>query len=130
MLGRTYYHEILRKTIIAFGSLFNDIHIVRTDASGTTDLVLYDSTSTIDFDEALSVGTIPSYESVLIDTFGGDWIQFYDNCNLYYEDCPNCTFTDNNDGIGLSDLTNYCYRIQAVNFDTELPDSLYDIWQS
>ena len=36
MLGRTYYHEILRKTIIAFGSLFNDIHIVRTDASGTT----------------------------------------------------------------------------------------------
>ena len=36
MLGRTYYHEILRKTIIAFGSLFNDIHIVRADASGTT----------------------------------------------------------------------------------------------
>ena len=36
MFGRTYYHEILRKTIISFGSLFNDIHIVRTDASGTT----------------------------------------------------------------------------------------------
>jgi hypothetical protein len=35
MFGRTYYHEILRKTIIAFGTLFNDIHIVRTDASGT-----------------------------------------------------------------------------------------------
>jgi hypothetical protein len=35
MLGRTYYHEILRKSIIAFGTLFNDIHIVRTDASGT-----------------------------------------------------------------------------------------------
>ena len=35
MFGRTYYHEILRKTIIAFGSLFNDIHITRVDASGT-----------------------------------------------------------------------------------------------
>ena len=35
MFGRTYYHEILRKSIIAFGTLFNDIHIVRTDASGT-----------------------------------------------------------------------------------------------
>ena len=36
MFGRTYYHEILRNTIVAFGTLFNDIHIVRTDASGTT----------------------------------------------------------------------------------------------
>ena len=36
MFGRTYYHEILRNTIIAFGTLFNDIHIVRTDAGGTT----------------------------------------------------------------------------------------------
>ena len=35
MFGSTYYHEILRNTIIAFGTLFNDIHIVRTDASGT-----------------------------------------------------------------------------------------------
>ena len=36
MFGRTYYHEILRKTIVAFGSLFNDIHIIRVDASGAT----------------------------------------------------------------------------------------------
>ena len=36
MFGRTYYHEILRKTIVAFGSLFNDIHIIRVDSSGTT----------------------------------------------------------------------------------------------
>ena len=36
MFGRTYYHEILRNTIVAFGTLFNDIHIIRTDASGTT----------------------------------------------------------------------------------------------
>ena len=27
MLGQYYYHEILRKTIIAFGTIFNDIHI-------------------------------------------------------------------------------------------------------
>ena len=27
MLGTYYYHEIIRKTIIAFGTLFNDIHI-------------------------------------------------------------------------------------------------------
>ena len=36
MFGRTYYHEILRETIVAFGSLFNDIHIIRVDSSGTT----------------------------------------------------------------------------------------------
>ena len=36
MFGRTYYHEILRNTIVSFGTLFNDIHIVRTDAGGTT----------------------------------------------------------------------------------------------
>ena len=34
MLGTYFYHEILRKTIIAFGTLFNDIHITRKDSSG------------------------------------------------------------------------------------------------
>ena len=34
MLGNYYYHEILRKTIIAFGTIFNDIHIRHRDASG------------------------------------------------------------------------------------------------
>ena len=30
MLGTYYYHEIIRKTIIGFGTLFNDIHIRHT----------------------------------------------------------------------------------------------------
>ena len=34
MLGTYYYHEIIRKTIISFGTLFNDIHIRHTDGSG------------------------------------------------------------------------------------------------
>ena len=34
MLGNYYYHEILRKTIIAFGTIFNDIHIRHRDGSG------------------------------------------------------------------------------------------------
>ena len=36
MLGTYFYHEILRKTIIAFGTLFNDIHIQHDDRSGAT----------------------------------------------------------------------------------------------
>ena len=36
MLGTYFYHEILRKTIIAFGTLFNDIHIQHDDRSGGT----------------------------------------------------------------------------------------------
>ena len=35
MLGNYYYHEIIRKTIIAFGTLFNDIHIRHTDQQGS-----------------------------------------------------------------------------------------------
>jgi len=36
MLGTYYYHEILRKTIVAFGTIFKDIHIRHTsDDSGT-----------------------------------------------------------------------------------------------
>jgi len=31
MLGNYYYHEIIRKTIIGFGTLFNDIHIKHKD---------------------------------------------------------------------------------------------------
>ena len=34
MLGQYFYNESLRKTIIAFGSLFNDIQITRKDSSG------------------------------------------------------------------------------------------------
>jgi len=35
MLGQTFYNESLRKTVIAFGSLFNDIYITRKDSTGT-----------------------------------------------------------------------------------------------
>ena len=35
MLGQYFYNETLRKCIIAFGSLFNDIYITRKNASGT-----------------------------------------------------------------------------------------------
>jgi len=34
MLGTYYYHEIIRKTIIAFGTLFNDIHIRHQNQNG------------------------------------------------------------------------------------------------
>ena len=36
MLGTYFYHEILRKTIIAFGTLFNDVHIQHDDRQGGT----------------------------------------------------------------------------------------------
>ena len=35
MLGQYFYNESLRKCIIAFGSLFNDIYITRKNASGS-----------------------------------------------------------------------------------------------
>ena len=34
MLGNYFYHEIIRKTIIAFGTLFNDVHVRHTDGQG------------------------------------------------------------------------------------------------
>ena len=34
MLGQYYYHQIIRKTVIAFGTLFNDIHVRHQDATG------------------------------------------------------------------------------------------------
>ena len=36
MLGTYFYHEILRKTVIAFGTLFNEVHIQKEDKSGKT----------------------------------------------------------------------------------------------
>ena len=36
MLGTYYYHEIIRKTIIGFGTLFNSIYIKHKDANNTT----------------------------------------------------------------------------------------------
>ena len=35
MLGQQFYHETVRKVVIAFGTLFNDIQLVRKDNSGT-----------------------------------------------------------------------------------------------
>ena len=40
MLGTYYYHEIIRKTIIAFGTLFNDLDIHHKDGSGNTNSVI------------------------------------------------------------------------------------------
>jgi len=34
MLGNTFYHETIRKVVIGFGTLFNDIHITRKNSSG------------------------------------------------------------------------------------------------
>jgi len=34
MLGTYFYHEIIRKTVIAFGTLFNDVHVRHQDSSG------------------------------------------------------------------------------------------------
>lgn len=34
MLGTYFYHEIIRRTIVAFGTLFNDIHIKHKDNDG------------------------------------------------------------------------------------------------
>jgi hypothetical protein len=34
MLGTYYYHEIIRRTVIAFGTLFNEIYIRHKDSSG------------------------------------------------------------------------------------------------
>jgi len=36
MLGTYYYHEIIRKTIISFGTLFNDVHIRHSDGDGNS----------------------------------------------------------------------------------------------
>lgn len=36
MLGTYFYHEILRKTVIAFGTLFNEVHIQKEDKGGKT----------------------------------------------------------------------------------------------
>jgi hypothetical protein len=34
MLGTYFYHGIIKKLVVGFGTLFNDINIVRTDANG------------------------------------------------------------------------------------------------
>ena len=34
MLGKYYYHEVIRKTIIAFGTVFNNVHIKHNDSGG------------------------------------------------------------------------------------------------
>ena len=36
MLGTYYYHQIIRKTIIAFGTVFNDLNIVHKDSDGAS----------------------------------------------------------------------------------------------
>ena len=34
MLGQSFYHETIRKVIVGFGTMFNDIQLVRKDGSG------------------------------------------------------------------------------------------------
>ena len=39
MLGTTFYNESIKKTIVGFGTLFNNINIERSDASGNKETV-------------------------------------------------------------------------------------------
>ena len=34
MLGQQFYHETMRKVVVAFGTIFNNINIVRKNSSG------------------------------------------------------------------------------------------------
>ena len=34
MLGQQFYHETMRKVVVAFGTMFNDINLVRKNSSG------------------------------------------------------------------------------------------------
>ena len=34
MLGQQFYHETIRKVVVAFGTMFNNIQLVRKDNSG------------------------------------------------------------------------------------------------
>ena len=34
MLTDNFYHEIVRKTVVAFGTLFNNLYVVRKDSKG------------------------------------------------------------------------------------------------
>ena len=34
MLGQQFYHETMRKVVVAFGSMFNNINLVRKNSSG------------------------------------------------------------------------------------------------
>ena len=34
MLGTYFYHEIMRKTVISFGTVFNNIHVRHQDNTG------------------------------------------------------------------------------------------------
>ena len=36
MLGQQFYHETMRKVVVAFGTIFNNIHLVRKDNDGNT----------------------------------------------------------------------------------------------
>ena len=35
MLGQQFYHETIRKVIVSFGTMFNDIQLVRKDNDGS-----------------------------------------------------------------------------------------------
>ena len=34
MLGQQFYHETIRRVVVSFGTIFNDIHLVRKDNDG------------------------------------------------------------------------------------------------
>ena len=38
VFGNHFYHRITRKIVVAFGSLFNELQLVRYNKAGTTEL--------------------------------------------------------------------------------------------
>ena len=57
MLGTYYYHEIIRKTIIGFGTLFNEIYVKHNTAGKQYDELF----NTMKFDTFLSADQAVMY---------------------------------------------------------------------
>ena len=58
MLGQYFYNETIRNTIIAFGSLFNDIYCTRKDSAGTAFIIRLEGDPNLDQKVAITLPRI------------------------------------------------------------------------
>ena len=71
MLGQQFYHETMRKVVVAFGSIFNNINLVRKNNDGTKAVVKYSGAQP----SFLNGKTTYTHAEILVEMSTEDWLK-------------------------------------------------------
>ena len=125
MLGTTFYNESIRKALVGFGTLFNNIDIIRTDSSGNSEtikvpLAYAPRSRIVSILQTAGGSETPHQEvSVTLPRMSFEWT------TLAYDSTRKLNTMQRTATINVSDNESLTYRWQRVPYNLDLTLGIY-----